>query len=92
MIQRLRTNLNSRGYASLQYKKNVPYRMVHGVYSCTSRWVNFDKALENNRKQGIENQHQEKWSDRVVFETLKIIFEKTKVSRLWHQKREMTAD
>ena len=52
------------------------------VFRSTSTWENFDRALEKNRKQWIENQYPKNWSDRVVFETLNKIIEGKKNSEV----------
>ena len=69
------TILIFRGWAPLQYRRNVIEGTVHRVFRNTSIWENFDQALEKNRKEWIENQYPKNWSDRVVFETLKTIIE-----------------
>ena len=69
------TNLNFRGCALLQCKRNVIEGMVQRVFRSTSTWRDFDQALEKNWKQWIQNQYPKNWSDRVVFETLNKIIE-----------------
>ena len=59
----------------MQYKRNDIEGTVHKVFRSTSTREYFDQALENNRKQWIENQYLNNWSDRVVFKTLNKIIE-----------------
>ena len=59
--------------------KNVIEGTVNRVFRSTSKWEEFDQALEKNRKQWIENHYPKNWSDRVVFETLNKIIEGGKI-------------
>ena len=51
---------------------------VHRVFRRTSNWEKFDKAIEINRKQWLDNQYPQSWSSRVASHALKKIIGKKK--------------
>ena len=48
------TILNFRGFAPLQYKRNVTKGTVHMIFRSTSTWENFDQALKKIGNNGLE--------------------------------------
>ena len=49
------TILNFKCCALLQYKRSVIEGTVHRVFLSTSKWEDYDKAKEINRKQWLDN-------------------------------------
>ena len=46
---------------------------VHRVSNATFNWLVFDQALEKNKTFGTKNQYQEKWSSKILNQTLEKI-------------------
>ena len=74
-------------FAPLQYKRSVIEGNVHRVFRSTSTWEDYDKAMEINREQWLDNQYQESWSSRVASHALEKIIREGKNKKNMAEKK-----
>ena len=70
--------LNFRSCAPLQLKKNVIHGTVRRVFYAASIWLAFDQVLEKNKTCWNKNDYPEKWSSKIVNQTLEKIISGSK--------------